>query len=249
MASVNGGVWGTVVAFERTGKKDGAEGDARPGKRTSSAKYVVDVLVNTSGDGPLLAAPSSSSSGGLPGGSGQRLALLPAQAKRLEPQVVSVPLAQVDCLSSVRVYIQKDLRPADARKNGIKCVAEAVARLTERSGRVPTLDPKDDMKVCGGLCGGLSFTEGALNSSPKQREGAHGVCHEQGSLFIRHSALVTYYDIHGHVFQHLHLALLIAVGVGPPRCRSRTRPWGSWWTRWRRWRACWPIIPWPWPPT
>ena len=39
----------------------------------------------------------------------------------------------------------------DARKNGIKCVGEAVARLTERSGRVPLLDPKEDMKVGGGM--------------------------------------------------------------------------------------------------
>ena len=54
---------------------------------------------------------------------------------------------QVDCLSTVRVYIQKDLRPMDARKNAIKCVGEAVSRLTERSGQVPTLDPKDDIKV------------------------------------------------------------------------------------------------------
>ena len=101
VASVNGGIWGTIVAFERTGKKDnvgtvgGAAADddeGGPSGKKAQAKYIVDVLVNTGGDGPLLLASSSSG--------GQRLALLPPQAKRLEPQVVSVPLSQVGACSS-----------------------------------------------------------------------------------------------------------------------------------------------------
>ena len=86
VASVNGGIWGTVVAFERTGKKDAISSvESEKSEKKSGGKYIVDVLVNTAGNGPL-ATPSFG---------GQRLALLPAQAKRLEPQVVSIPLSQV----------------------------------------------------------------------------------------------------------------------------------------------------------
>ena len=70
---------------------------------------------------------------------------------------------QVDCLSSVRVYIQKDLRPMDARKNAMKCVSEAVSRLTERSGRVPMLDPKDDIKVREGGESGWNVKMGGID--------------------------------------------------------------------------------------
>ncbi len=94
MASVNGGVWGTIVAFERVGKKgasDTAEEGDENGGRKGAAKYIVDVLVNTQGDGPLAMALSST--GAATGG--QRLALLSPQAKRLEPQVVALPLSQV----------------------------------------------------------------------------------------------------------------------------------------------------------
>ncbi len=56
-------------------------------------------------------------------------------------------LEQIDCLSTVRVHMQKDLRSIDARKVAIKCVAEALNRLVERNGSVPTLDPLKDMKV------------------------------------------------------------------------------------------------------
>ncbi|GAX80204.1 hypothetical protein CEUSTIGMA_g7642.t1 [Chlamydomonas eustigma] len=140
VATVNGGVWGAVVAFERIGKKgDVASESDRP---KGAAKYIVDVLVNTSSDRPLVAA-----SGGDGAGPHSRLALLPPQTKHLQPQVVSISLSQVDALSSIRVFIQKDLRSIDARKIGIKCVGEAISRLCEKQGKVPLLDLKEDMKV------------------------------------------------------------------------------------------------------
>ena len=48
----------------------------------------------------------------------------------------------------MRIYIQKDLRPLEARQAGVKTVAEALVRLTAQYKRVPTLDPHSDMKVC-----------------------------------------------------------------------------------------------------
>jgi hypothetical protein len=75
---------------------------------------------------------------------------------------------QVDRLSSVRIYLPKDLRPLDARKASVAALAEALLRLAAgRSGGkdndkgsgglagggagrevVPLLDPESDMKVC-----------------------------------------------------------------------------------------------------
>lgn len=55
--------------------------------------------------------------------------------------------SQVDCMSTVRVLVAKDLRSVDARKDVIKRVGEVVVRLMDKSGCVPALDPTQDMKV------------------------------------------------------------------------------------------------------
>jgi hypothetical protein len=88
VATVNGGVWGAIVAFERVGKKGDVASES--GKLKGAAKYIVDVLVNTSSDRPLVA-----SSGEDGAGPRSRLALLPPQTKHLQPQVVSISLSQV----------------------------------------------------------------------------------------------------------------------------------------------------------
>lgn len=54
------------------------------------------------------------------------------------------PMLQVDDLSSVRVYIPKDLRPLEARERAARAVAEVLRRFPDG---VPTLDPEDDMQV------------------------------------------------------------------------------------------------------
>lgn len=128
------------MAFQRQGKKEN-EGDEA--KKSSSTRFLVDVLVNTPVDSSSLSSTVESSKGV----TRQILNLLPPKSKRGTPQVVAIPLNQVDCLSTVRVYIQKDLRPLDARQAAIKCVGEAVTRLVEKNGKVPALDPKDDMKI------------------------------------------------------------------------------------------------------
>ncbi|KAG2482979.1 hypothetical protein HYH03_018106, partial [Edaphochlamys debaryana] len=55
----------------------------------------------------------------------------------------------VDRLSSVRIYLPKDLRPLDSRRASLGALAEAMARLAAQrpDGRVPLLDPEDDMKI------------------------------------------------------------------------------------------------------
>ncbi|EFJ42378.1 hypothetical protein VOLCADRAFT_107315 [Volvox carteri f. nagariensis] len=163
VAEVAYGVWGAVVNFERVGGKkdaaaaadgggDGGGGSKKSSKKSSSSSsggaghFIVDVLVNT--------APTPG--GGTAGGSsgtlprGHPVKLLPPGDKTGVPLVVTFSLAQVDRLSSVRIYLQRDLRPLDARKAACAALAEALVRLAgqrKSGGRVPLLDPEDDMKV------------------------------------------------------------------------------------------------------
>lgn len=51
---------------------------------------------------------------------------------------------QVDDLSSIRVYIAKDLRPLEARERAARSVDEVLRRFPNG---VPTLDPEEDMQV------------------------------------------------------------------------------------------------------
>jgi len=53
----------------------------------------------------------------------RRAVCLPADASG-SPQVVPIQLDEIDALSSVRIYIPKDLRQADARALGLKVLPE-----------------------------------------------------------------------------------------------------------------------------
>ncbi|KAJ9531553.1 hypothetical protein QJQ45_014979, partial [Haematococcus lacustris] len=147
------------------GKGGGGAGDAAAVQKATAkrakqmAKWVVDVLVqgeegwNGTTLAPPLPAPSPPGGPGAAGpvaGAGSaplhRLRVVPAQTKGW-PHVVTFPLSQVDRLSSVRIYIHKDLRPLEARQAGVRAVGEAVARLVSSQGRVPLLDPEEDLRI------------------------------------------------------------------------------------------------------
>ncbi|EQC39969.1 hypothetical protein, variant [Saprolegnia diclina VS20] len=61
-----------------------------------------------------------------------------------EMKICPVPLARIDVLSSLRVYIPKDLRPLDARVAVAKSLAEVMRRFPQG---VPLLDPIEDMAI------------------------------------------------------------------------------------------------------
>ncbi|KAG2603689.1 hypothetical protein PVAP13_4NG006500 [Panicum virgatum] len=65
--------------------------------------------------------------------------------ERGEPVVISLPLSQIDGLSSIRMYIPKDLLPVEARENTLRKVEEVLSRFAKDG--VPLLDPEEDMKV------------------------------------------------------------------------------------------------------
>lgn len=53
--------------------------------------------------------------------------------------------SQVNTISSLRLYIPKDLLPLEARENTLKKVMETLSRFNEKG--LPLLDPEEDMKV------------------------------------------------------------------------------------------------------
>ncbi|XP_073012536.1 DExH-box ATP-dependent RNA helicase DExH9 [Typha latifolia] len=115
--------WGVIINFERV-KGQGED------KRLEEANYAVDVLTRCSVNKEV--------------GVKKSMKIVPLN-ERGEPVVISVPLTQVDNLSSIRLFIPKDLLPLEARENTLKKVSEVLSRFAKDG--IPLLDPEEDMKV------------------------------------------------------------------------------------------------------
>lgn len=114
--------WGVVVNFsKKTNTK--ASGDSEP-------LYVVEVLLHCSKESVKDAATEAARPAA-PGETG-------------EMQVVPVMLHLLTSVSSVRLYIPKDLRPFDNRQLMLKSIQEVQKRFPDG---VPLLDPIDDMGI------------------------------------------------------------------------------------------------------
>ncbi|KAM6985725.1 exosome RNA helicase MTR4 [Aplochiton taeniatus] len=114
--------WGVVVNFSKKANvKTGTDSDPL---------YVVEVLVQCSKESVKNAATESARPAG-PGEKG-------------EMQVVPVMLHLLTSISSVRLYIPKDLRPYDNRQSMFKSIQEVQKRFPDG---VPLLDPIDDMGI------------------------------------------------------------------------------------------------------
>lgn len=59
-------------------------------------------------------------------------------------QVVPVLVHLLSAISSVRLYIPKDLRPVDNRQSVLKSIQEVQKRFPDG---IPLLDPIDDMGI------------------------------------------------------------------------------------------------------
>ncbi|XP_029024555.1 exosome RNA helicase MTR4 [Betta splendens] len=114
--------WGVVVNFS---KKSNVKATM-----DSEMLYVVEVLVHCSKDSVKDAATEAAKPAA-PGETG-------------EMQVVPVMLHLLTALSSVRLYIPKDLRPFDNRQLMLKSIQEVQKRFPDG---VPLLDPIDDMGI------------------------------------------------------------------------------------------------------
>ncbi|CAB1318097.1 unnamed protein product [Coregonus sp. 'balchen'] len=115
--------WGVVVNFSKKANVKAIMGDADP-------LYVVEVLVHCSKESVKNTATEAAK---------------PAAAgEKGEMQVVPVMLRLLTSISSVRLYIPKDLRPYDNRQSMLKSIQEVQKRFPDG---VPLLDPIDDMSI------------------------------------------------------------------------------------------------------
>ncbi|KAM3196843.1 hypothetical protein ACQJBY_072502 [Aegilops geniculata] len=115
--------WGIIINFEKV--KTNAEE-----RRPEDCDYTVDVLTRCSVIKDI---------------SGKKTMKVIPLKSRGEPVVISLPLSQIDGLSSVRMYIPKDLLPVEARENTLRKVDEVLSRFAKDG--VPLLDPEEDMDV------------------------------------------------------------------------------------------------------
>ncbi|KAM9541311.1 exosome RNA helicase MTR4-like [Salvelinus alpinus] len=116
--------WGVVVNFSKKSNVKASTGDADP-------LYVVEVLVHCSQESVKNAATEAAKPA--------------ATGEKGEMQVVPVMLRLLTSISSVRLYIPKDLRPYDNRQSMLKSIQEVQKRFPD--GVLPLLDPIDDMGI------------------------------------------------------------------------------------------------------
>ncbi|XP_071715800.1 DExH-box ATP-dependent RNA helicase DExH9 [Rutidosis leptorrhynchoides] len=121
--------WGVIVNFQRI--KGLSEDDTN--KSPEDSNYTVDILTKCAVSKDEL--------------SKKTIKIVPLKEPG-EPVVVSVPVSQIDNLSSVRLIIAKDLLPLENRENTLKKVSEVLSRFSKQG--IPLLDPEEDMKVQSG---------------------------------------------------------------------------------------------------
>uniref|UniRef100_A0A0D9XYG8 Helicase ATP-binding domain-containing protein n=1 Tax=Leersia perrieri TaxID=77586 RepID=A0A0D9XYG8_9ORYZ len=115
--------WGVTINFEKLK----AHGEDR---RPEDSDYTVDVLTRCT-----VSKDNT----------GKKTMKIVSLKDRGEPVVVSLPLSQIDGLSSIRMHIPKDLLPVEARENTLRKVEEVISRFAKDG--IPLLDPEEDMKV------------------------------------------------------------------------------------------------------
>ncbi|KAG8456619.1 hypothetical protein GDO86_002408 [Hymenochirus boettgeri] len=115
--------WGVVVNFSK-------KSNVKPNSGELDPLYVVEVLLSCSKESVKNAATEAAK---------------PARPdEKGEMQVVPVMLHLLCAISSVRLYIPKDLRPLDNRQSVLKSIQEVQKRFPDG---VPLLDPIDDMGI------------------------------------------------------------------------------------------------------
>eukprot|EP00795_Rhopilema_esculentum_P004965 gene4965-21311_t len=117
--------WGCVVNFQKKNNQKGASASL-----ASETIYIVEVLLNCSKTTKKMAT------GEVP---------VPCQpGEKGEMVVVPVLIHLLQSISSIRLYLPKDLRPLDARETVKKSVQEVKKRFPDG---LPVLDPIEDMNI------------------------------------------------------------------------------------------------------
>ena len=121
--------WGVIISFKRHEARSGKSGKSDP--LGDASEYEVDVLLRCEPD-----ALQAVDRGGSPE---------PARdSDNAEPHVVTLGLAEMESLSSVRVSLPKDLRSADGRYSVLKVLREVERRFPDG---MPQLHPLEDLKI------------------------------------------------------------------------------------------------------
>lgn len=115
--------WGVLIDFERL---KGAGEDKKP----EDSKYTINVLTRCVVNKEM--------------GAKKTVKIAPLNGHG-EPVVISLALSEIDSLSSIRLFIPKDLLPMEARENTLKKVLEVLSRFSKDG--IPRLDPEEDMKI------------------------------------------------------------------------------------------------------
>ncbi|XP_027928311.1 DExH-box ATP-dependent RNA helicase DExH9 isoform X2 [Vigna unguiculata] len=118
--------WGLVINFERVKSASDDDASVKP----EDASYNVDVLTRCVVKKDKIGKKS--------------IKIVPLKEAG-EPLVVSVPISQINSISSLRLFIPKDLLPLEARENTLKKVLETLSRFGDKG--LPLLDPEEDMKI------------------------------------------------------------------------------------------------------
>jgi ATP-dependent RNA helicase DOB1 len=114
--------WGVVVNFQKKQQKN-----ASLANDNSPSQYIVDVLLSTEPNNNPGAIPKP-----------------PSDTNNAVLQVIPVLLSIISGMSSVRVFLPKDLRSAESRQTVAKSLKEVQKRFPHG---VPILDPIEDMKI------------------------------------------------------------------------------------------------------
>lgn len=116
--------WGVIVNFDRV--KGVSDDDAI--RKPENANYTADVLTRcvVTKDGVAK----------------KKIKVVPLKEPG-EPLIVSIPIDQINILSSARLYMSKDLLPLEVRENTLKQVSEFLSR---KPSGLP-LDPEGDMNI------------------------------------------------------------------------------------------------------
>ncbi|KAL3664825.1 hypothetical protein V7S43_010005 [Phytophthora oleae] len=129
--------WGVIVNFTTKNASDST---------SATPDTIVHVLLNcmvSNKDAKSNDATNGSATSELPTPAPENMMGISTSAK-YEMKICPVPLEMLNLISSLRVYIPKDLRTLESRQAVGKSVKEVIRRFPQG---VPLLDPRDDMDI------------------------------------------------------------------------------------------------------
>ncbi|XP_039272874.2 exosome RNA helicase MTR4-like [Styela clava] len=118
--------WGVIVNFQKAPKSKILDGEEQ------EQKFVVDILVNVASESIKNKDSKSPRPAGYQGSEKSEMAVIPFM------------LHLIKSISSIRLYLPKDLRPPDNRQSLLRSLQEVQKRFPDG---IPLLDPVEDLGI------------------------------------------------------------------------------------------------------